>query len=440
MKRIFTLILTTAVIVSGIYAQVGVPALKTAKLSDENSIQFKKVIAQHSLNKTNGTNTGWFNYINALTSSGYGTISSTGGYAPNLMPDSLAIVGSISAGTFSKFNVDMHGVGVVWDPKSDAYNTDPFKVNRYTKYTVDSIRLTQLYRRWNPNASAIDTLIIQLYTSGTGGGISKSYLIDVDSPNIATANFDVANNYGKLSQRTIKILLGPGDTSTFVDKYIAVSPPLSYLGSAIVGATFTYAPALSANLGDTLTSDTLILASVKKKLNQFRVFFASETSSYRESDSKKSNPVPTIDRIWQNSLMIISETKYGIFSGWKGEYWPGDLYNNTHYHLDADIHINATNVGINAAAKEYLKDVQVYPNPSNGANAVTVEYKLTKTAYVSIDIVNLLGKKVSSVNVGKTEVGTQSQSLNVSELANGIYFANIYVDGIAQTVKFTVTK
>ncbi len=440
MKRIFTFILTSAVVISNITAQVGVPALKTAKLTDENSIPFKKAMAQHALNKTNSTNTGWFNYISALTSSGYGTISTVGGYAPNLMPDSLAIVASISNGTFSKFNVDMHGAGVVWDPKSDAYASEPFKINRYTKYTIDSIRLTQLYRRWNPDVNAIDTLIIQLYSSGTGGGISKSYLINSDTPNVATATFNVTNNMGNNSLRTIKILLGPGDTSSFIDKYIAISPALSFSATSIVGATFTYAPALKANLGDTLTSDTTILKTVTKKLNQFRVYFASETSQYRESDSKKSNPIPVVDRIWQNSLMLISEVKYGIFSSWLGDYWPGDLYTNTHYHLDADAHITATNVGINAAAKEYLKDVQVYPNPSNGSSNVLVEYKLTKSTQVTIEIVNILGKKLSSVNIGQNEIGTHTQSINVSEFANGIYFANIYVDGVAQTVKFTVTK
>jgi hypothetical protein len=442
MKRIFTLVLTIAVLLTAGYAQVNAPKLKTAKLTDESSIEFKKAMAQKALNKTNSSVEGWFSYIVALQNSGLGAISTTGGYAPNLMPDSMAQVASITNGAYSSFYVDMHGVGMVWDPKSEAYAADPFKLNRYTKYTVDSVRLTQLYRRWNPDPNAIDTLVIQLYSSANGGGISKNYLTggsSTDTPNVAIIYFDPATGLGKNSLRTIRIPLGPSDTSGFVDKYYQISPPLSLSAGSVVGATFTYFPYLKPALGDTLTGDTTLLAGIKKKLNQFRVFFASETSQFQESDSKKANPIPIADRIWQNSEMLIAEVKYGIFANWAGTYWPGDLYNNVHYQLDADVKITTLNTGINEAVKDVLKDVVVYPNPSNGST-VNVAFKLAKNANITMEVVNILGKKVMDVDAGYRTSGVQEQTINVEGLANGIYFLNININGVVQTVKFTVSK
>jgi hypothetical protein len=445
MKRFFTIIL--AAWSMQLIAQVNMPTPCEPHL-DVNRMDLPVRNHPQSLNKTNSTSSGWFNYVNGLKNSGFGTIAN--GVAPNIEPDSLlnVVYKDATTGSYQNFYCDMHAIGMVLDPKSEVYGSgigggDDFQMNRNTKYNMDSFAFSYIYNRYS-NYTDDDTLIIQFYSSPAASGISKNYLTSptlVDSPNVAIMNFDQNTGLGKNSLRTVTYLLNSKDTSVNFGVFnLQVTPALNINAGQVIGATVLFKSARPNFLGDTLTNDTNLLKIITNKHNQFRMYLAAETTQFLESNSKKSDPTPIADRIWQNTEIMITEVKYGLFTGWNETYWPGDLYKNIHYQVDMDFHLNATNVGINAAAREYLKDVQIYPNPSNGANAINVEYKLTKTANVSIEVVNILGKTLSYANLGKKEAGTQTKSINVSDLANGIYFAKITVDGTAQTVKFTVSK
>jgi hypothetical protein len=76
-----------------------------------------------------------------------------------------------------------------------------------------------------------------------------------------------------------------------------------------------------------------------------------------------------------------------------------------------------------------MGDVKVYPNPTS--RVLTVEINNTPGGNYKVDVVNMLGQKVFG-----SDVFDMKASMDVSELAAGCYFVDVYHDG----VKFTTVK
>ena len=434
MKRIFTFILAAVSLNTFAQNLTGPKGNELSAYEKQSIEESKRYFIQHALNKTNATDGGWYNYIDALKTSGLGTTTT---YYWNMFDDSSVVTlrKNTTTNVTEKDHISNHMFGMVTDPRGDCFDGAPFKSGRFTKYTMDSIGVQYGYRRHNPDPNIVDTLVIQIYAQAA----AKYYSLVSNKVVLITLDYDYTTNMGKTPFKTVKIPLTAADTAIGARyKFAVLNPPLDIPMSGQGMVSYKYKSGQVTNFGDTVNADFDTVANkVTNKVNECRMFMATETSGYDQSTTNDA----TYNRVYNNGLIVFSDLRYNTAAAgtWAGTFISGNAY-NTHYVPELDMKITSTNVGINNAAKEYLKDVQVYPNPSNGAETVTVEYKLTKSANVTIEIVNLLGKKISTVNVGKNDAGTQSQSVNVSELANGIYFANIYVDGIVQAVKFTVTK
>ncbi len=433
MKRIFTFIL--AAVSLQMFAQ-NMEAPKGNKLSvfEQQSYQQSKSYFKHNaLNKTNATDAGWYNYLDALDASGLGTVTT---YYYHLFNDSTVqtLRKNSTSGAVTGDYVYAHHLGMIVDPRGDCFDAAPYQGNRFTKYTMDSIAIPYGYRRHNPNANIVDTLVIEIYAPSS----VKLYSLTSSGVVLGTLDYDYATNMGKAPYKVVKVPLTIADTAVGSKmKFAVLSPALAIPARGQAIATYKYVSGQTYNTGDTLNADFDATAyPVTKKVNEFRTFIASETAHYDQSSTVD----PTYNRVYNNGLIAFSDLRYNNAGGWNGVFVGGNAYTSSALIPDMNFKITTLNVGINAAAKEFLSDVQVYPNPSNGVGAVNVEYKLTRSANVSIEIVNVLGKKISNVSIGKKEAGAQTQAINVAELANGIYFANVFVDGVSQTVKFTVTK
>jgi hypothetical protein len=59
----------------------------------------------------------------------------------------------------------------------------------------------------------------------------------------------------------------------------------------------------------------------------------------------------------------------------------------------------------------------------------------TKTN-VNVDIVDVLGKVVASYNYNNVAAGTNQVSYDISNMANGVYFANVKTDAGVVSRKF----
>lgn len=99
--------------------------------------------------------------------------------------------------------------------------------------------------------------------------------------------------------------------------------------------------------------------------------------------------------------------------------------------------INWAMVPASVAPNKASGRLTVYPNPAT--DNITIEYSTTTQAKVTIDVVNLIGKRVGSVS--KTAVaGANSDKINTSNLPNGVYFVKLNVNGVIETMKFMVSK
>lgn len=79
---------------------------------------------------------------------------------------------------------------------------------------------------------------------------------------------------------------------------------------------------------------------------------------------------------------------------------------------------------------------RAYPNPAS--SVVRFNYQLTKAGKASVSVYNLLGQEVKSQEL--TSLQGQA-TLSVDDLAEGIYFCNLKVNGQAvKTEKFVVRK
>lgn len=91
--------------------------------------------------------------------------------------------------------------------------------------------------------------------------------------------------------------------------------------------------------------------------------------------------------------------------------------------------------GVEEAAN--LEFASVYPNPA--VDMTTVEFNLSATSNVTIQIVNTLGQVVYANAMGDV-TGTQKVQVNTADLEAGIYLINISVDGNVVTKRISVVK
>lgn len=88
---------------------------------------------------------------------------------------------------------------------------------------------------------------------------------------------------------------------------------------------------------------------------------------------------------------------------------------------------NNVNMGLN-----------VFPSPA--FSNTKVNYTLNITSEVNIDVVNLLGEKVSSVYLGTQSAGKQEYQVNCESLKEGVYFIRLKAGEAIQTTKITVIR
>ncbi|MEO6832141.1 MAG: DUF4331 family protein [Chitinophagaceae bacterium] len=80
-----------------------------------------------------------------------------------------------------------------------------------------------------------------------------------------------------------------------------------------------------------------------------------------------------------------------------------------------------------------------YPNPFT--NQLTFKYKMPASGKVQIDIMDISGRLVNSINEGKVEAGEHLSQWNGSNLAPGNYFARFSVNGqVFQALKLVKTN
>ena len=79
-----------------------------------------------------------------------------------------------------------------------------------------------------------------------------------------------------------------------------------------------------------------------------------------------------------------------------------------------------------------------YPNPFNART--TISYTLTEPAAVTLDICDILGRKVHSVSDGDQPAGEHHITFSAKDLTSGVYFYHLSAGDYNQTRKMTLIK
>lgn len=96
--------------------------------------------------------------------------------------------------------------------------------------------------------------------------------------------------------------------------------------------------------------------------------------------------------------------------------------------------LEPTQVGIEEQLA--VTGMSVYPSPAN-ANANLV-YNLTNESAVALTVTDLSGKVIMTENYGSQVAGAYNVNFNTSELADGVYFYSLNVNGEKTTKRFVV--
>jgi len=81
---------------------------------------------------------------------------------------------------------------------------------------------------------------------------------------------------------------------------------------------------------------------------------------------------------------------------------------------------------------------QNYPNPFNPAT--TFKFALPQEAYVTLDIYDILGRKIETLINTNYEAGYHSISWSSKDLSSGVYFAKFRAGDFKETRKVVIVK
>ncbi len=88
--------------------------------------------------------------------------------------------------------------------------------------------------------------------------------------------------------------------------------------------------------------------------------------------------------------------------------------------------------------EDLLSALSLFPNPAS--NQITLTYTLHQTSQVSIQIFSNSGALVKSINENEIPSGKISQSIDILDLQEGIYYMRIMTENFVQTERFIINK
>jgi hypothetical protein len=98
-------------------------------------------------------------------------------------------------------------------------------------------------------------------------------------------------------------------------------------------------------------------------------------------------------------------------------------------------------VGVNAPSIDMPNSFflsQNYPNPFNAQT--TIQYSLPKHSQVTIDIFDILGSKIETLEEGIQQAGDHQATWDADGQSSGIYFYRIKVGNLSDTKKMVLVK
>jgi hypothetical protein len=93
---------------------------------------------------------------------------------------------------------------------------------------------------------------------------------------------------------------------------------------------------------------------------------------------------------------------------------------------------------VNVENIESVASLGVYPNPTN--NQFTIDLDMLESDNVTIDLINVIGQSVKSVNLGTRSVGMNRTYMDVNDIPAGFYIMNITVGESQMSTKVQIAR
>jgi hypothetical protein len=424
MKKITLFIMLTMISAMVVNAQ-STKTYKAAGELQQQKVQLDKQVVKERMEQmragnAKATDVRWLYAPDAVTNLFGGDWD---GYAITLFPDTT-MNRKYSDGTSGL--TFFHSFAVTIDPFSSIYNLDPSTAwgpKESLHYTLDSIRIPGFYTR-NTAASVVDTIVIQISNDQWSYNLSASdysWVYDnfgvqqMSVPAVLHDNKTWESTAANLIQ-TIKIPLTEADSSAngaYIVDY-AMPTPLQFNEGATFNMSVTFIPGYAY----TPFQDTI------NNLNQFSFWtYEQMTGAF---------PTYLEDRNCSHAMNVwhYRDTTYDAYSP---QYFYGADY-SLEYH-DVAVKLTALNVNIEDA-NETLTVGQNTPNPFDGTTKIN--YSLTNASDVMVEVYNVAGAKVMTVNEGVKAAGQHSLTIDGSALEAGVYYYTFTANGNRVTKKMIV--
>ncbi len=430
MKKLLTV--ATALFLSGglvLNAQLPTPKKKAAPkqvVNNENVPVKQNSGAQNSKRTAAGPE--WFTPSEAVRSFNGGA---TSGYSyTTLFPDTNALFTYSGTGGDVTFDNNINSLGMVFDPRSTIYDGVPFKTDRWSNYTVDSMRFTFFYRRFNADASIVDTLVVTTFDRTS---VRRTWT------NIYAGAVDYTRNRYTATgtnARTQVILLTKDDTSYLAqERILGVNQTVAgaNTGANYFGATITFLPGYrgydhGAPFDTVCNFVTGVVDSTRS--NIVRVLGYYDPSMFQESTT-----IPTVasgNRIYNHGIVAEPTQRYLLTSGI--DYYFPAFYQSVHLFPYIEFLVSSPNVSVNTISSATISSI--YPNPTNGGDVV-VEMNSEISTSAVVTITDVTGKVVKTIDVQLVN-GSNDINVNVDGLSKGIYVISVKAEGVNTVSKLTI--
>jgi hypothetical protein len=160
--------------------------------------------------------------------------------------------------------------------------------------------------------------------------------------------------------------------------------------------------------------------------------YSKQGTALSTATAKTDRFYPAVTEWKNNSVDLASYTGQNeVMIAFKGT----SAYGNDLYVDDIQI-LDGTTIGVEE--NNALSAVSVYPNPSNGVSALSIE--LNEQSTVNVVVYNNLGEVVVANVAHNLSAGNSIVNLDLSNLNNGIYFANVTIEGNTVVKQITLLK
>lgn len=368
-------------------------------------------------------------------------------YGNVLFMDSTAKY-SNSSSTANVFNVR---AGVIVDPKSPYYSPGPaFDEVPFLKptdaYQVDSILIVGFYQR---RTSVNDTLLLEISWADTSNtSVWQTVLSSISPRTWLTPFVNSSTSHGNVSHLTcpstnrlfLKKVLTPADTITVNNPYrnvhVFVMPAggLKIPANNILAVTYSFIPGTDYTSGDVVYQYTNPVNAATKNGFAGSLRGGKTNAAYLyDKSTQATNPAKTKN----SGVDYYHVGRYGKYTG-AGAYLNSCMRPSADFAWNVSVIISNQPVGIDENQANNIRVGQNVPNPFN--DNTYISYELVEGANVTLEIFDVTGKKVQTINEGRKFAGSHNIQFNGGNLQAGVYFYTLTAGETRVTKRMTLVK